>query len=75
MQRAAKISATAMTRAMTSCRPGMSEAEIAAELLHEYQKNGCPPAYQPIVAGGCNALVLHYIRNDQPLKRRGPAAD
>lgn len=68
MQRAARISATAMTRAMTSCRPGMNEAEIAAELLYEYQKSGCPPAYQPIVAGGRHALVLHYIQNDQALK-------
>ncbi|AKS41419.1 aminopeptidase P N-terminal domain-containing protein [Wenzhouxiangella marina] len=67
MQRAARISAQAIVRAMQQCRPGMNESEIMAELLHEYQRNGCPPAYQPIVAGGSNALVLHYISNNQAL--------
>jgi Xaa-Pro aminopeptidase len=71
MKRAAKISAAAMKRAMQACRVGMNEAEITAELLHEYQKNGCPPAYLPIVAGGANALVLHYISNNQPLPADG----
>ncbi len=67
MQRAARISAAAITRAMSSCQAGMNEAEIAAELVHEYQKNGCPTAYLPIVAGGRNALVLHYVQNNQSL--------
>jgi len=67
MQKAARISAGAIRRAMEACRPGMSEAEISAELLHEYQRHGCPPAYLPIVAGGTNALILHYIDNHQTL--------
>lgn len=71
MRRAAAIAAQGMTRAMRSCRPGMNEAEIQAELLHEYQRHGCPPSYQPIVAGGANALVLHYVSNDQPLPSDG----
>ncbi|MEE4329453.1 MAG: aminopeptidase P N-terminal domain-containing protein, partial [Wenzhouxiangella sp.] len=71
MRRAAKISARAQFRAMQVCRPGRTEAELTAELLHEYQRNGCPPAYMPIVAGGANALILHYIANDQPLPDDG----
>ena len=71
MQKAARISAGAMRRAMTSTRPGMTEAEVQAELMHEYLRHACPPAYNPIVAGGRNALVLHYIRNDQPLPDDG----
>ena len=71
MQKAAKISANAMTRAMRNCKPGMTEAEVTAELLHEYQRHGCPPAYLPIVAGGDNALVLHYIDNNQALPDNG----
>jgi Xaa-Pro aminopeptidase len=71
MARAARISADAMTRAMRACAPGMTEAELTAELLHEYQRNACPPAYLPIVAGGTNALVLHYVANDQPLPGDG----
>lgn len=71
MRRAARIAADAMKRAMKQCRPGMNEAEIQAELIHEYQRHACEPAYQPIVAGGANALILHYITNDQPLPDSG----
>ena len=67
MQKAARVSAAAITRAMTGCGPDMNEAEIQAELLHEFQRNGCPPAYLPIIAGGKNALVLHYTDNNQVL--------
>jgi Xaa-Pro aminopeptidase len=71
MRRAAKISAAAMARAMRACKPGMNETEIMAELHYEYTRNGCPAAYLPIVAGGGNACVLHYIRNDAPLPDDG----
>ncbi len=71
MRRAAKISARAHHRAMQACRPGLGEADLTAELLHEFTRNACPPAYLPIVAGGCNALVLHYVANDQPLPEDG----
>ncbi len=67
MKKAARVSAAAVIRAMQHCKPGMNEAEIQAELMHEYQRNGCEPAYLPIVAGGKNALVLHYIDNKQTL--------
>src|SRR5690625_5445983 len=67
MRRAAKVSAAAITRAMRACRPGMTEAGLTAELVHEYTRNGCPPAYLPIVAGGQNACILHYVDNNQPL--------
>jgi len=71
MRRAAKISAAAMIRAMRACAPGMNETEILAELHYEYVRNGCPAAYLPIVAGGANACVLHYVANDQPLPDQG----
>jgi len=71
MRRAAAISAGAHARAMRACRRGMTEAELTAELLHEFHRHGCPPAYLPIVAGGRNALVLHYVTNDQRLPDDG----
>ncbi|MEX2497666.1 MAG: aminopeptidase P N-terminal domain-containing protein [Wenzhouxiangellaceae bacterium] len=71
MRRAAKISAAAHTRAMQVCRPGLGEPDLTAELMHEFTRNGCPPAYLPIVAGGRNALVLHYVANNQPLPDDG----
>lgn len=69
MRRAAEISASAHRRAMASCRPGLGEYQIEAELLYEFRRQGAEaPAYSSIVAGGGNACVLHYISNDQPLR-------
>ncbi len=68
MRKAGRISAGAQVRAMKACRPGVSEAFIHAELVHEYMLNQCEPAYPPIVGGGANACVLHYINNNQPLR-------
>ena len=70
MRRAARIAAARAPRARCSAtRPGRSEYEIEAELLHEFRRNGAQfPAYWPIVAGGANACVLHYVANDAPLR-------
>ena len=68
MQRAADISAAAHRAALAACKPGLGEWEIEAELLAAFRRGGCEaPAYTPIVAGGANACVLHYVSNDKPL--------
>jgi Xaa-Pro aminopeptidase len=68
MRRAAGISAAAHRRAMHAARPGKMEYEIEAELLYEFRRQGAQfPAYWPIVAGGANACVLHYVSNDASL--------
>jgi Xaa-Pro aminopeptidase len=64
MRRAARIAAAAHRRAMQTTRPGRWEYEIEAELLYEFRRAGAQfPAYPPIVAGGANACVLHYVAN------------
>jgi Xaa-Pro aminopeptidase len=69
MRRAARIAAAAHRRAMQCARPGRTEYEIEAELLHEFRRNGAQfPAYSPIVAGGASACVLHYVANDARLQ-------
>ncbi|MEO8767038.1 MAG: Xaa-Pro aminopeptidase [Nitrosospira sp.] len=68
MRRAAEISSGAHRRAMRKTRPGMSEYEVEAELLHEFRRHGAQaPAYTSIVAGGANACVLHYVENNAKL--------
>ena len=68
MRRAASISAGAHRRAIRAARPGGFEFELEAELLHEFRRHGAQfPAYWPIVAGGANACVLHYVSNDAAL--------
>ncbi len=69
MRRAAAISAAAHQRAMRAARPGRFEYELEAELLHEFRTRGAQfPAYWPIVAGGANACVLHYVSNGDVLR-------
>jgi Xaa-Pro aminopeptidase len=69
MRRAARIAAAAHRRAMQRARPGRHEYEIEAELLYEFRRNGAQaPSYTPIVAGGANACVLHYVANDAALR-------
>ena len=68
MKRAARVSAAAHVRAMQTCKPGMMEYEIQAELEYEFRKGGgMNVAYPPIVASGPNACVLHYVDNNSEL--------
>ena len=68
MRRAGRIAAAAHRRAMQATRAGRYEHEIEAELLYEFRRGGAQfPAYWPIVAGGANACVLHYVANDAAL--------
>jgi Xaa-Pro aminopeptidase len=65
MRRSARIAAAAHRRAMQAARPGRYEYEVEAELAYEFRRGGAQfPAYWPIVAGGANACVLHYVSND-----------
>lgn len=64
MRRAGDISAAAHRLAMQTARPGATEYEVEAVLQHEFRRSGAQaPAYIPIVAGGANACVLHYVEN------------
>jgi len=69
MRHAAKITAAAHVRLMQTCRPGMQEYELEAEFIHECATRGARfQAYPPIVGGGGNACVLHYVENRDELK-------
>ena len=69
MKKAGKISAQAHIRAMQSCKPGVNEYQLEAELHHEFAKNGARyPAYTSIVGAGDNACILHYTENASTIK-------
>jgi Xaa-Pro aminopeptidase len=67
MRRSAKIAIEAHELAMQICEPGMNEADIHASLIHTFTRHHCEPSYLPIVGGGANACVLHYIANNDVL--------
>ncbi len=69
MREAAQISANAHRELMTHCHPGMNEQQLEALFLHACAEQGArEQAYPPIVAGGVNACILHYVENGAPLR-------
>jgi Xaa-Pro aminopeptidase len=68
LKQACEISANAHIQAMKTVKAGMNEQFIEALYLYEFAKQGGRfPAYTPIVAGGDNACVLHYVDNNKEL--------
>ncbi len=67
MRQAAKAAIAGHLRAIKTCKPGMYEYEVEAEIVYEFRKAGCVKAYPCIVGGGENGCILHYIENNHIL--------
>ncbi|KAG1442386.1 hypothetical protein G6F56_011082 [Rhizopus delemar] len=69
MKKSGLISSKAFVEAMKWTKPGVTEAQLWAKFEYETRVRGSTVlAYVPVVAGGPNALSLHYVRNDMELK-------
>ncbi len=69
LQKASDINTRAFNRILKVMQPGMNEYELEAEFIHEYTRHGSTGfSYEPIIAGGVNATVLHYIENNKEVK-------
>jgi Xaa-Pro aminopeptidase len=64
IKRACAITKDGFERVARMLKPGVGEHEVEAEYLHEFTRQKAKMAYQPIVASGGHACVLHYINND-----------
>jgi Xaa-Pro aminopeptidase len=64
IKRACAITKDGFERVARMLKPGVGEHEVEAEYLHEFTRQKAKMAYQPIVASGGHACVLHYIDND-----------
>jgi Xaa-Pro aminopeptidase len=70
IRKACDISAEAHIEAMKSVKNIDSEEEMEGMYIHEFSKRGGRfQAYTPIVAGGENACILHYVENNQKLQK------
>lgn len=68
-KKACEITRDAFVRVLKFTKPGVGEYEIEAEIIHEFiRQRGTGHAYNPIIASGPNANVLHYIDNNQICK-------
>lgn len=66
LQIACDITEKGFRRILKFVKPGVTEFEIEAEYLHEFVRNRSKGfAYEPIIASGANACVLHYIENSR----------
>lgn len=69
MQKAANITSLAFVKILQNTQPGKNEMELEAEITYEFLKNGARShAYQPIIASGENACILHYTENNSVCK-------
>ncbi len=68
IRHACTVSAAAHVRAMRATRPGSWEWAVAAEIHHEFERNGMECGYGSIVGGGDNACILHYKENESQLR-------
>ncbi len=69
LQEACKITGKGFRRVLEFIKPGVWEFEVEAEYIHEFKMNRSRGfSFDPIIAGGANSCVLHYIDNDQQLK-------
>ncbi|MBB6111211.1 Xaa-Pro aminopeptidase [Mucilaginibacter lappiensis] len=65
-RKACDITHDAFVRVLKFLKPGVTEYEIEAEITHEFlRQRATGHAYHPILASGKNAIVLHYIDNNQ----------
>ena len=68
-KKACEITRDAFVRVLKFTKPGVSEYEIEAEIIHEFiRQRATGHAYNPIIASGPNANILHYNDNIQVCK-------
>jgi Xaa-Pro aminopeptidase len=66
LQIACDITEKGFRRVLGMVKPGVTEYEIEAEFVHEFVRNRSRGfAYEPIIASGPSACVLHYIENNK----------
>lgn len=69
LKKAIEITQKGFERLLGFVKPGVFEYEIEAELIHEFIKNRSRGfAFDPIIASGKSACVLHYIENNKQCK-------
>jgi intermediate cleaving peptidase 55 len=69
MKKSGMISSKSFIEAMKWTQPGTTEGQLWAKFDYETRTRGSTVlAYVPVIAGGPNALSMHYVRNDMELK-------
>ncbi|WP_143306042.1 aminopeptidase P family protein [Chitinophaga vietnamensis] len=69
MRKACEITNAGFRRVLPFLKPGKTGLQVAAEMIHEYMQYGATWAdYEPIVASGADACILHYRATTKPVQ-------
>lgn len=70
MQKAIDITNTTLENIYKHLSNYKYEYEIEADITSSFRRSGARHGYDPIVAAGNNATVLHYVQNNSKLAKR-----
>ncbi len=65
LKKAIHVTSLAFDHVLRGVKSGMKEYEIEALITYILTAHGCRHAFQPIVASGAAACILHYIENNR----------
>jgi Xaa-Pro aminopeptidase len=68
MRRAIEVTHEAIQKAWWLAAPGMMEYQVEAAITGHYRSKGGTHAFEPIVAAGPRACMLHYVENDREIE-------
>ncbi len=69
LQKAAEIADSTFTEILSECKVGVTESQIAAELVYEMRRRGAEgTAFEPIASSGPNAALPHYRSGERKLQ-------
>ncbi|MDQ3065029.1 MAG: Xaa-Pro peptidase family protein [bacterium] len=72
LQQAIDITVDSLTKIKLNAAHYTHETELAADITADFIRAGAiGHAYHPIIASGLNAATIHYINNNEPLKKDG----
>jgi Xaa-Pro dipeptidase len=70
IQRACEIASSAFVETLPFIRTGVTEAEVASELVYRMQRNGATgPSFRTIVGSGPNGAEPHYTAGPRKIQR------
>ncbi|GAA5889606.1 hypothetical protein JCM8208_001071 [Rhodotorula glutinis] len=70
MRKAADASSAAHAKVMRFARPGLTEHHLTSHFTyHASLRGGAREAYVPVCASGKQALTIHYLDNNRPIKQ------
>lgn len=69
IQAAIDLTERGLRRTWKLLRPGVSEYQLEAELLRSFRSENADIAWNPIIASGANACVIHYNEKNGTVKK------